>query len=136
MRTPSSNAIVRDYGTLTTMAAEPEHIIDADDNSGPGKKSAQQDASEVSSTEEQTFAYEDSRKLGVTSSVFLILNKMIGTGIFSTPSGIFAATGNVGVSIILWIVGGIITFTGLSVYLEFGLVGFPREFLIEVDRPV
>lgn len=30
--------------------------------------------------EEKTYAYEDSRKLGITGSVFLILNKMIGTG--------------------------------------------------------
>lgn len=30
--------------------------------------------------EEKTYAYSDSRKLGVTGSVFLILNKMIGTG--------------------------------------------------------
>lgn len=29
---------------------------------------------------EQVFAYDESRKLGITSSVFLILNKMIGTG--------------------------------------------------------
>lgn len=86
---------------------------------------------------EQVFAYDESRKLGVTSSVFLILNKMIGTGsechpwwirseqcltdihaVFSTPSGIFRATGNVGISIILWIIGGIITFSGLSVYVH------------------
>ncbi|KAI5795328.1 amino acid/polyamine transporter I [Peziza echinospora] len=70
---------------------------------------------------EEIYQFEDSRKLGVTSSVFLILNKMIGTGIFSTPSGIYKATGSVGVSLILWVVGGILTFTGLSVYLEFGL---------------
>jgi hypothetical protein len=30
--------------------------------------------------EEKTYAYDDSRKLGITGSVFLILNKMIGTG--------------------------------------------------------
>lgn len=29
---------------------------------------------------EQVFQYDDSRKLGVVSAVFLILNKMIGTG--------------------------------------------------------
>lgn len=29
---------------------------------------------------EEVFQFEDSRKLGITSSVFLILNKMIGTG--------------------------------------------------------
>ncbi|KAH9904316.1 amino acid/polyamine transporter I [Xylariomycetidae sp. FL2044] len=68
----------------------------------------------------------ESRKIGVTGAVFLILNKMIGTGIFSTPSGIFQSTGSVGVSIILWLVGAIITFCGLSVFLEFGLA-IPRS---------
>lgn len=29
---------------------------------------------------EEVFVYDDSRKLGITSSIFLILNKMIGTG--------------------------------------------------------
>ncbi|PVG03930.1 amino acid transporter [Serendipita vermifera] len=76
---------------------------------------------EVAIAGEEVFQYEDSRKLGVTSSVFLIINKMIGTGIFSTPSGIYRATGSVGVSLFLWVIGGILTFTGLSVYLEFGL---------------
>ncbi|MBE3050513.1 amino acid permease, partial [Candidatus Bathyarchaeota archaeon] len=66
--------------------------------------------------------------------------------VFSTPSGIFAATGSVGVCFILWIVGsspltpnphpsstpantspgGIITFAGLSVFAEFGLA-IPRS---------
>lgn len=55
--------------------------------------------------EEQTFTYSESRKLGVTSAVFLIINKMIGTGIFSTPSGIFVNTGSVGVSLMLWVIG-------------------------------
>jgi hypothetical protein len=30
--------------------------------------------------EDKTYTYDDSRKLGVTGAVFLILNKMIGTG--------------------------------------------------------
>jgi hypothetical protein len=55
--------------------------------------------------EENKYAYDDSRKLGITGAVFLILNKMIGTGIFSTPSSIFAATGSVGVSLMLWVIG-------------------------------
>ncbi|KAK9469240.1 amino acid permease-domain-containing protein [Lipomyces arxii] len=60
-------------------------------------------------------------KLGVTSAVFLILNKMIGTGIFSTPSGVLLASGSVGMSLCLWLFGGILSLTGLSVFLEFGL---------------
>ncbi|KAL2259540.1 hypothetical protein VTK26DRAFT_6764 [Humicola hyalothermophila] len=77
-------------------------------------------------TEESKYAYDDSRKLGITGAVFLILNKMIGTGIFSTPSSIFAATGSVGVSLMLWVIGGFLTFCGLSVWLEFGLA-IPRS---------
>jgi hypothetical protein len=43
--------------------------------------SASADAGAGSDVEDvQTYAYSDSRKLGVTGSVFLILNKMIGTG--------------------------------------------------------
>lgn len=37
-------------------------------------------SAEGSIQEEQLFRFKDSRKLGVTSAVFLILNKMIGTG--------------------------------------------------------
>lgn len=29
---------------------------------------------------QETYAYDESRKIGVTGAVFLILNKMIGTG--------------------------------------------------------
>lgn len=53
----------------------------------------------------EKFAFGEDRKIGITGAVFLILNKMIGTGIFSTPSAIFQATGSVGVSIFLWIIG-------------------------------
>ena len=46
--------------------------------------------------------------------------------VFSTPSGIFASTGSVGISLMLWVVGGVLTFFGLSVFLEFGLA-IPRS---------
>lgn len=59
--------------------------------------------------------------LGVFACMSLIINKMIGTGIFSTPSLIFSLSGNIGTSLILWVLGGLVTFCGLSVYLEFGL---------------
>ncbi|KAK3359605.1 high-affinity methionine permease [Lasiosphaeria hispida] len=72
------------------------------------------------------YALPESRKIGVTGAVFLILNKMIGTGIFSTPSSIFASTGSVGISLLLWAVAGLLTLSGLSVYLEFGLA-IPRS---------
>lgn len=60
-------------------------------------------------------------KLGVLSSSLLMLNKMIGTGIFSVPSSVYALTGSIGGSIFLWLLGGIAAYAGLNVYLEFGL---------------
>lgn len=50
--------------------------------------------------------------------------------VFSTPSGVYAATGNVGVSIILWAVGGLITFSGLSV------LAFSPPCLVELSLTV
>ncbi|KAK3899834.1 hypothetical protein C8A05DRAFT_36532 [Staphylotrichum tortipilum] len=51
----------------------------------------------------------DSTKIGVTGAEFLILNNMIGTGIFSTPSSIFAATESVGIT-------GLLTLSGTKYY--------------------
>lgn len=59
--------------------------------------------------------------LGVAAVMALIINKIIGTGIYSIPSLIYEKTGSVALSLLLWLSGGIITFSGLSVYLEFGL---------------
>lgn len=42
----------------------------------------------------------------------LILNKMVGTGIFVTPATVLAISGSKGISLILWLVGGIITWAG------------------------
>lgn len=73
------------------------------------------DAAEVGEVQDENkYAYDDSRKLGITGAVFLILNKMIGTGIFSTPSSIFAATGSVGVSLMLWVIGTASVCTSLT----------------------
>lgn len=66
------------------------------------------------------------RQIGVTSAVFLIFNRMIGTGIFATPSSIFALSGSVGLSLFIWVAGMLIAAAGMAVYLEFGLA-IPRN---------
>lgn len=61
-------------------------------------------------------------KLDVSHTISLIINRIIGTGIFSTPALIFTlCQKSIGISLLLWVLGGISTFAGLSVYLEFGL---------------
>ncbi|PHH79140.1 hypothetical protein CDD82_2579 [Ophiocordyceps australis] len=76
--------------------------------------------------ESQTFAYPEDRKMGTFGAVFFLVNMMIGTGIFSTPSLVFDSTRSVGASLMLWLVGGILALCGLSIYLEFGLA-IPRS---------
>lgn len=64
----------------------------------------------------------DRGKLGTLSCISLITNKMLGTGLFSTPGIIFRYTnGNVPLYLFLWLVGAIIVFSGLIIYLEFAL---------------
>ncbi|KAL2872717.1 high affinity methionine permease [Aspergillus lucknowensis] len=44
---------------------------------------------------------------------------MVGTGIFSTPSGILSGTGSIGLSLFYWVIGFAVAASMLSVYLEF-----------------
>lgn len=65
------------------------------------------------------------RQIGVVSATFLIFNRIIGTGIFATPSAILLLTGSVGTSLVVWIIGMLIAMAGTAVYLEFG-TAIPR----------
>lgn len=66
------------------------------------------------------------RQIGLVSAVFLIFNRMIGTGIFSTPSSIMLLSGSVGLALFIWVAGMLIAAAGMAVYLEFG-TGLPRN---------
>ncbi len=58
--------------------------------------------------------------LSILDVAALVLNKQIGTGIFSTPGLVLASTRSKGLSIALWSIGGLWTTLFLFVYLEFG----------------
>lgn len=66
------------------------------------------------------------RHLGVFSCTMLIVGRIIGTGIFSTPSSILSSVGSVGASLMLWVLGFLLSFCGLFVWLEYGTM-FPRS---------
>ncbi|KAI3181737.1 hypothetical protein DTO046C5_1158 [Penicillium roqueforti] len=69
----------------------------------------------------------DSRRhIGVFSAALLIFNRVIGTGIFATPSTILALTGSVGLSLFMWVIGTVIALAGTAVYLEWG-TAIPRN---------
>lgn len=54
------------------------------------------------------------------------IGRIIGTGIFSTPSSILSSVGSVGASLMLWVLGFVLSFCGLFVWLEYGTM-FPRS---------
>lgn len=63
---------------------------------------------------------QNKKDIGVISAVFLVTNRIIGAGVFSTASTILTLSGSVGTSMILWVVGSLIAFTGLLTYMELG----------------
>ncbi|KAI0090104.1 amino acid transporter [Irpex rosettiformis] len=66
------------------------------------------------------------RHLGVFSCTLLIVGRIIGIGIFSTPSSILGSVGSVGASLMLWVLGFVLSFCGLFIWLEYGTM-FPRS---------
>lgn len=53
---------------------------DAGKHAGSGDEAQFVSVDDDSSVNKETYAYSEDRKIGVTGAVFLILNKMIGTG--------------------------------------------------------
>ncbi|KAI0330740.1 amino acid transporter [Cubamyces sp. BRFM 1775] len=95
--------------------ASKEITTAADPGLNPGELSFEEDA-----------AGGMGRHLGVFSCTLLIVGRIIGTGIFSTPSSILGSVGSVGASLMLWVLGFVLSFCGLFIWLEFGTM-FPRS---------
>ncbi|KAG5752384.1 hypothetical protein H9Q72_013964 [Fusarium xylarioides] len=53
--------------------------------------------------------------VGWLTIIFLNVNQMIGTGIFSTPGSILNATGSIGLALIYWLIGFIMAIAGFCV---------------------
>jgi amino acid permease len=66
------------------------------------------------------------RTLGWSSTYILIISRVIGSGIFATPGAIVRSVGSVGLSLLLWVAGAVISWAGLAVALEYGCM-LPRS---------
>ncbi len=59
--------------------------------------------------------------LGSFSVACLILNRVIGSGLFSSSSLIFYNTQSIGASLLLWLYGAVWAFSGMVMYIHLGL---------------
>jgi len=103
------------FESHSSNKAHDEGVVNNDDIDQPGGLTLSEDA-----------AGGLGRHLGLMSTTFLIIGRIIGTGIFSTPGSVTAGVGSVGAALMLWLLGLLLAFSGLSVWLEFGCM-FPRS---------
>ncbi|KAF5327350.1 hypothetical protein D9619_005092 [Psilocybe cf. subviscida] len=63
------------------------------------------------------------RQIGVVTAMFMIFNRMIGTGVFATPSTILGFSGSVGLALgdgVMWVIGALFALCGMQVYIIWG----------------
>ncbi|KAJ7207435.1 high affinity methionine permease [Mycena pura] len=71
------------------------------------------------------------RHVGWLSVVFLNINNMIGTGVFSTPGSLLKGLGSPGLVLVFWLIGIVISYAGLALSLELASM-FPKRAGAEV----
>ncbi|KAH7179784.1 amino acid permease-domain-containing protein [Fusarium flagelliforme] len=82
-----------------------------------------------------TSAPKEAFKLGYFDVMCLVLNRMIGTGIFNSPQRVMQGTNSTGASLLLWLAGVIYCLSGVHVYIEYGL-NVPRYTINGIEQSV
>ncbi|KAK4210058.1 amino acid permease-domain-containing protein [Rhypophila decipiens] len=74
-------------------------------------------------------------RLGYFDVAFLVINRMIGTGIFNSPTTVIKGTQSAGAALLLWFFGIFYALAGVHVYIEYGL-SVPRFVIEGVEQAV
>jgi amino acid transporter len=82
-----------------------------------------------------TFAPKERFRLGYFDVACLVINRMIGTGIFNSPQRVMRGTNSIGASLLLWFGGTVWCVAGTHVYMEYGL-NVPRYTIEGIEQSV
>ncbi|KAF2457315.1 amino acid permease-domain-containing protein [Lineolata rhizophorae] len=74
-------------------------------------------------------------RLGLYDIMGLVINRMIGTGIFMTPTRVMQGTMSTGITLLFWFAGVFYAFAGTHLYIEYGL-NVPRRIFDGLEQGV
>lgn len=99
-------------GTQEPLLADPsDQQTSNGDNTGYGTAPAAEPASERG-----TFA----RNLGTLEAFGIVVSIVIGSGVFTSPGAIDTNVPSPGVALVVWLLGGVLAWTGASTLTELG----------------
>ncbi|KAF5027072.1 hypothetical protein F66182_841 [Fusarium sp. NRRL 66182] len=117
---PEAKPAVVEADSYTSDSSDPTVLHDGNlaftrTQGGNGAKAMYQEAIGAPVESNSPLGYH----VGWLTIIFLNVNQMIGTGIFSTPGSILNSTGSIGLALIYWFIGFIMAVAGFAVFLEF-----------------
>lgn len=75
------------------------------------------------------------RNLGAVEAFAIVISIVIGSGVFTSPGSIDTNVPSPGIALVVWLVGGILAWTGASTMAELG-TAIPGEGLCPHELPL